>query len=342
MKRSCVDGDDGSSHRDGSDGRKKVKSEAEVGGFPLDSNEPESSPNCSNERLQLRSRYRELIATMQKNREDMLNPSNNALTDILVEANELFKDVRQVREAALDAQLLVVATDLAKEKATQICSGSDFDPNIFAEHLLSFMGLNRLGDRGDEQQDGRVVDGYLSLAAWQRLARRAECCFRTAPSFHFMNGAFHAKPPPPKPRMQQERKDPSKEVIEIKPIQKLEGSHQEATETEVERILGYLQCYYRDEPTSPISYYEFVIDPNSFSRTIENIFHTSFLIRDGFARIYPDDSNLPCIEPTEVRAMEDGDLSNRKQCIISLSPKTWKELIDAFEIKNAMIQPPNE
>lgn len=32
-------------------------------------------------------------------------------------------------------------------------------------------------------------------------------------------GAFNAKPPPTKTRMQQERKDPSKEVIEIKPTQ---------------------------------------------------------------------------------------------------------------------------
>lgn len=100
-----------------------------------------------------------------ENREDMLSPSNNKLTEVLEEANKLFKDgechateqmlvmliiiiiiqfdlcsftVRQAREAALDAQLLVVATDLGKEKATQLfAEGNTFDPTAFAEHLVS-------------------------------------------------------------------------------------------------------------------------------------------------------------------------------------------------------------
>lgn len=53
--------------------------------------------------------------------------------------------VRQAREAALDAQLLVVATDLGKEKASQLFSeGTAFDPTAFAEHLVSMITVSCL------------------------------------------------------------------------------------------------------------------------------------------------------------------------------------------------------
>ncbi|XP_034753428.1 non-structural maintenance of chromosomes element 4 homolog A isoform X2 [Etheostoma cragini] len=350
MKRTRGGGDEEAPRQNGSAGRRKGNQQQADGDDgddgdcaigPPDLQDEENDPGL---RREIRSKYRDLINSVTQNREDMLSPSNNKLTEVLQEAVKLFKDVRQPREAALDAHLLVVATDLGNEKASQLFTeGTTFDPTAFSEHLLSFMGLNRLEDDEDEQQNGSAVDGYLPQDAWHRVARRAEGCFRTAPSFHYMMGSFHAEPPPPKQRIERQRKAPSKEAKRIMPTQlkKMEDSHQEATEKEVERILGYLKSYYQDDPTSPISYYEFVIDPKSFSRTVENIFHMSFLIRDGLARMYLDNDKLPCIAPVEEGEVDAGGSYSRKQCIVSISPKIWKELIDAFDIRDTMIQPPN-
>ncbi|KAM4608014.1 non-structural maintenance of chromosomes element 4 homolog A isoform 1-T2 [Polymixia lowei] len=347
MKRARGGSDEGTTPRqNGTTGRKRgdrvdTADEEDAGCSPADMHEEDNDPA---RRREIRSKYRDLINSVQQNREDMLSPSNNKLTEVLDEANKLFKDVRQAREAALDAQLLVVATDLGKEKASQLfAEGIAFDPSAFAEHLLSFMGLNRLEDGEEEQENGAANDGFLPQDAWHRVAKRAQCCFKTAPSFHYMMGSFLSEPPPPKQRVERQRKAPSKEAKRIMPTQlkKMEESHQEATEKEVERILGYLRGYYADEPTLPISYYEFVIDPNSFSRTVENIFHTSFLIRDGLARMYLDNAELPCIAPVEEGEVETGGSSSRKQCVISISPKTWRELKDVLDIREALIHPPN-
>ena len=48
--------------------------------------------------------------------------------------------MHQAREAALDSQLLVVASDLGKEKASQLFSeGLSFDPSTFAQHTVSVL-----------------------------------------------------------------------------------------------------------------------------------------------------------------------------------------------------------
>lgn len=346
MKRARGSSDEEGPRQNGSAGggrENQRHNDGDDGGCAFDPADLQDDDEESGLRKEIRCKYRDLISSVQQNREDMLSPSNNKLKDVLDEADRLFKDVRQTREAALDFHLIVVTADLGKEKATElVAEGTAFDPTTFAEHLLSFMGLNRLEDGNDEQENRGAADGYLPQDAWHRVARRAESCFRTAPSFHYMMGSFHAEPPPPKQRIERQRKAPSKEAKRIMPTQlkKIEDSDQEATEKEVERILGYLKSYHQYDPTSPISFYEFVIDPKSFSRTVENIFHTSFLIRDGLARTYLDNDKLCCIEPVEEGEVEAG--GSCKQCIISLSPKMWKELIDAFDIREAMIQPPQK
>ena len=124
-------------------------------------------------------------------------------------------------------------------------------------------------------------------------------------------------------------------------LRKLDLSrNQEATEKEVERILGLLQTYFRKYPDTPVSYFEFVIDPHSFSRTVENIFYVSFIIRDGFARIRLDQDRLPILEPININLAGEGNdpsFHSRKQGVISLSLQDWKNIVATFEISEAMI-----
>ncbi|XP_075791454.1 non-structural maintenance of chromosomes element 4 homolog A isoform X2 [Pelodiscus sinensis] len=242
-----------------------------------------SEPDGENtDRRMLRHQYRQLINRVQQNREDMLSSKSNSLTEALQEANKLFSGVSQAREAALDAQFLVLASNLGKEKANELHSEMTvFDSPAFAEDLLTFMGLNRLEEEENNSDDEGITGGFLPTNAWHKLGAEAERYFRRSPSFHYMLGSFKSDPPVPRQRIERQKKKGGTEEKRAMPAQlkKMEESHQEATEKEVERILGLLQTYFTDDPNTPISFFDFVIDPNSFARTVENIFHVSFIIR---------------------------------------------------------------
>lgn len=119
MKRGSAARGGGTSRHSGSDGRKRAEqqqSDAEYQDFSFDPTDSQNGENDPRQRRELRSRYRELINAVQReyqgrlslkakdccwsscwlsfseNREDILSPSNNKLTEVLEEANKLFKD----------------------------------------------------------------------------------------------------------------------------------------------------------------------------------------------------------------------------------------------------------
>ncbi|KAM6185864.1 non-structural maintenance of chromosomes element 4 homolog A [Rhynchocyon petersi] len=291
---------------------------------------------------QIRHQYRELINSVQQNREDILN-AGDKLTEVLEEANTLFNGVSRAREAALDAQFLVLASDLGKEKAKQLRSDlNSFDMLRYVETLLTHMGVNPLEaqefTRDEESSDGELIN----YDSWKRAGQTAESFLNRTPTFHFLLGLIQGESPAPKPRVERPRKVPMLEQQRTMPaqLQRMEESHQEATEKEVERILGLLQTYFREDPETPMSFFDFVVDPHSFPRTIENIFHVSFIVRDGFARIRLDQDRLPIIEPinmNEDNETVDHNTQIRNQGIISLSYRDWQEIVKTFEISEPVI-----
>nr|XP_056706448.1 non-structural maintenance of chromosomes element 4 homolog A [Euleptes europaea] len=344
LNSGVMDGASGSSRRsssEDSDGDLNGEGEATGG---AERGDGDGGDDAARRRL-LRQEYRTLINMVQHNRETMLSTRNDKLTETLEEANRLFTGVSRAREAALDAQVLVLASNLGKEKASQLQSDMTvFDPSAFAEDLLSFMGLNRLeGDESDNDSE-QLASGFLPSNAWHKLGEEAKKYFRRAPTFHFMLGAFTADPPVQRPRIERQKKaGPAEKRVMPAQLKKMEESHQEATEKEVERILGYLQSFFRDEPGVPISFLEFVTDPDSFPRTIENMFHVSFLIRDGLAGIKLDEDKLPIIEPLYPEEGENNqDTQARKQAVLTMNYEEWQNIVKTFEISQPMIPPANQ
>ncbi|XP_017727749.1 non-structural maintenance of chromosomes element 4 homolog A isoform X2 [Rhinopithecus roxellana] len=273
---------------------------------------------------QIRHQYRALINSVQQNREDILN-AGDKLTEVLEEANTLFNEVSRAREAVLDAHFLVLASDLGKEKAKQLRSDlSSFDMLRYVETLLTHMGVNPLEAEELIREEDSPDFEFIVYDSWKISGKTAENAFNKTHTFHFLLGSIYGECPVPKPRVDRPRKVPMIQEERAMPAQlrRMEESHQEATEKEVERILGLLQTYFQED--------------------LENIFHVSFIIRDGFARIRLDQDRLPIIEPVSINEENEGFEHNtqvRNQGIIALSYRDWEEIVKTFEISEPVITP---
>lgn len=74
---------------------------------------------------------------------------------------------------------------------------------------------------------------------------------------------------------------------------------------------------------SPISLFEFVINPRSFGQTIENIFYLSFSVRDARAKITLDRNGLPIVSYVDTLSESDMMIEN-KQCILEMTMAQWE------------------
>lgn len=148
--------------------------------------------------------YRQLIHSLQQNREDIVNTASDLLTEALEEAYVLFQGVSRPREAALDAQFLLLAADLAKEKAKHLNSHmSAFNRVAFCDVLFAFMGLSWMKDKGKDLSD---CDESEALFFWGTVQKEAKSWILRAETFHFIVGSFKAESSARRPQLENHRR----------------------------------------------------------------------------------------------------------------------------------------
>uniref|UniRef100_A0A8W8IWU0 Non-structural maintenance of chromosomes element 4 n=1 Tax=Magallana gigas TaxID=29159 RepID=A0A8W8IWU0_MAGGI len=196
----------------------------------------------------------------------------------------------------------------------------------------------------NQGQPRQSQDIAISNQGWINLGKASQKFFMKSPAFHFMAGSFERGEPVKKVRRAPDSQRLDKENLSDKatvPKQMKsfdESDKSEATTAEVEKLLDLLQKLYRENERNPICYFEFVLHPESFSQTVENMFYTSFLVRDGLANIKLDDEKLPLIEPIQNPEQEKVRKNlPHKQAVVSLSPQEWKELVEVYKITDPLI-----
>jgi len=76
---------------------------------------------------------------------------------------------------------------------------------------------------------------------------------------------------------------------------------------------------------SPINYFQFVIDPDSFASTVQNVFHVSYLVKEGKLSILLKDG-IPYLNPMKVNE-RDGDNQDCKQIVMNINMALWQKMI---------------
>lgn len=95
-------------------------------------------------------------------------------------------------------------------------------------------------------------------------------------------------------------------------------------------------------------FYQFITDPRSFARTVENLFYVSFLIKDNRARIFvPEiatqskelyiEAILPGDEEEESYKesveTESDDQDHFNQLVLGMTTTIWRKTIDKYKIE---------
>jgi len=78
-----------------------------------------------------------------------------------------------------------------------------------------------------------------------------------------------------------------------------------------------------------IDFFQFVLNPQSIGQTVENIFHTAFLIKDGQAQ-FRNEKGVPRLELAQPPVEQDysSGRAQRRQCVLRFDWDTWSKLKD--------------
>ncbi|THH32665.1 hypothetical protein EUX98_g1483 [Antrodiella citrinella] len=257
---------------------------------------------------------------------------------LLETSDKLFHtSVKGTSEAIKDSRVLTAVTGSANTQARAMKSGSGaFDVEDFVQKLVTFMG-GRSAQHLDEDDDDSETEGNQvepgAALDWELIGRRALGYSHRVPVSDFMLGPLTIEQ---KQRAPVKRSKLEKNKADEKKPQAITEDDITRSENETTKNVAALQRLL--EKNGITNMFKFIVNPQDFGQSVENMFYLSFLIRDGTCALQVSDEGEPqlyaCVRPTTEEYAEG---LMKRQLVMELDMATWRRAIETFDIREALI-----
>lgn len=301
----------------------------------LDSEDlPYDPEQDASEKRAIRQCYRQL----EKLTTEHARPQDHdadALVGQVTQADQLFLKVKNPGEATLDSSVLRNVSAISAQKARAMRLGSAaFDIDDFVARLVTFMGgCQHLEDAWDaDDGDAHERDEEAPLD-WERIARKVLAKSRRVPVTGFMLGPLSIEP---KKRTQTKRQRAANAIEEERRPQQIQEEDIKRSDNETTKNVLLIKSIL--ESTGPINLFRFIVNPNDFAQSVENLFYVSFLIRDGECAFEITDEGEPRIMLCEQPTFEDRLQGiQRQQIVMEFDMATWQRAIEVWGITSSTV-----
>eukprot|EP00551_Chaetoceros_affinis_P011710 CAMPEP_0203667692 /NCGR_PEP_ID=MMETSP0090-20130426/4482_1 /ASSEMBLY_ACC=CAM_ASM_001088 /TAXON_ID=426623 /ORGANISM="Chaetoceros affinis, Strain CCMP159" /LENGTH=413 /DNA_ID=CAMNT_0050531929 /DNA_START=63 /DNA_END=1304 /DNA_ORIENTATION=- len=337
-----------------------------------------ASNQTETQRRQLRHDQRKLYSKMTDTtlnvNEEMGNVESSVLHKVRKENNVLWDNVRYTREAVLDGENIDLISSRAARQVDKLISVPRYDANRLAQKIRSKLTIQSTSS---------------SSFDWRTFGVEVGSCFNSLPSYcSFLNGPIDTSytPKERKKPVRRSAEDDDGEEEEVDAVHQKSKSKDDNKLSAVEKQIKVLNKTLKnrdDEEKNKLNerldeeglsmadmesaekkkfmkrvrkagalkpcMVQFVMNPDSFTQTVENIFGLSFLVKKGDAEVGVrtaedcKEGNLGTIPGPWVKKRKSDDNARQqppkpaRQAIVSFTMQDWRDLKAAYSVKKGDI-----